>query len=116
MPARKKMTPVEMMIVLAIIGILGSIALPAMKQAQGRARYAQRAARHYQYAARQAPSSSDGQLNTIEVSRLSRSSEQPHPERWIGPLIGLLPVAVAAAFIYLFAKQARKHMTRRRPH
>ena len=40
MPARQKMTPVEVMILLAILGILASIALPAMKQAQGRVRHA----------------------------------------------------------------------------
>ena len=114
MPARQKMTPVEVMIVLAILGILASIALPAMKQAQGRARHVQRAARQSSYATPRAPSDSDGQLNTIEVSELSRNSEQGHPEQWFGALIGLLPVVVAAAFIYVFVKRVRQQMTRRR--
>jgi Tfp pilus assembly major pilin PilA len=112
MPARQKMTPVEVMIVLAILGILASIALPAMKQAQGRARHVQRVAR--QYSAPRAASDSDGQLNTIEVSELSRNSERGHPEQWFGALIGLLPVVVAVAFIYVFVKRVRQQMTRRR--
>jgi len=112
MPARQKMTPVEVMILLAILGILASIALPAMKQAQGRVRHVQRAAR--QYSAPRAASASDGQLNTIEVSELSRDSERAHPEQWVGALIGLLPVVVAVAFIYVFVKRLRQQVTRRR--
>ena len=106
MPRRQQMTLVELMVVMAILGILAAIVLPAFSQAK------QRAQGRRDTAAR-APASVDGQFNTIEVSELSESAERTTPNP-LGRLIApLLPLAFVAAVIFIILSAARHQMSRR---
>ncbi len=105
MPARKKkMTLVEMMIVIAIAGIFFSVMMPNVERAKRQAQ-----------AQRQAPAmqttSGEGQFNTIEVSETSKPREKRNPLRWIGVLIGLAPIIIAAVVIATIFKRIRQQMT-----
>ena len=112
MPARQKMTPVEVMIMFAILGILASITIPAMTQAQRRSQHAQRRPRGYVASPRAvAP---DGQLNTIEVSKLSKSAGDSSPGQWIGALVRLAPIIFTVGVIVTMVRRIRQQMTRRR--
>ena len=104
MPARKKLSLVEIMILMAIVGILFSIMMPNVERAKRRAE-AQRRTTTVQ------PTSSEGQLNTIEVSEGSKSVERHNPLRWLGVLIGLAPIIIAAAVITAIFKRLRRQMT-----
>jgi Tfp pilus assembly protein FimT len=112
MPARQKMQPVEVLIVFAILGILMSVAIPAMKQSQRRAQHLQHAARHY--APSRGTSASDGQLNTIQVSELSQNAEHRNPLAWVGVLVGFVPIIVSIAVVAVIFSRFRQQMTRRR--
>jgi hypothetical protein len=112
MSARKKMTPVEMLVLFAILGILASIALPAMNQAQRRARHAQQAARELPVP--HPAAASDGQLNTIEVSELSQSAERGRPDRPIGGSGRFVPVILGITAVFVFLNWVRQQATRRR--
>jgi len=122
MPARQKMTPVEIMIVLAILGILASIMLPAMNQAQQGSR-SRGVDKSRSRTAVTTPSlfdsshvGSDGQLNTIEVSELSRSAPRRNPGQWIGVVAGLVPIAISIAVVFIILGRFRQQMMRRRAH
>jgi len=105
MRPRKQMTMVELMIVMAIVGILAAVVLPALKQAKDRAR-AGRAP------AVQRPVEPDGQLNTIEVSELSKSAERSSPDQWARGLAPLFPLAFIAAIIVIIFVAMRRRMSR----
>ncbi len=97
MRPRKQMTLMELMIVMAIIGILAAIVIPGLKQAKDRARAARSAAA-------ERPVEPDGQLNTIEVSEVSPTAEHQTAEAWsriVAPLLPLGFVAIVAAIIVI---------------
>ncbi len=75
MPSRKRMTTVEWMIVMAILGILASIALPQLQ------RTSQHAARRSTAQTRAEAPQPDGQLNVIEPPEASEGSGQSGPGR-----------------------------------
>jgi len=107
MPRRQRMTLIELMIVVAILGILAAIVLPSLKQAKNRAR-ADRAAE----AARQAIPP-DGQLNTIELSEATAAAERQTPDQWSRALAPFLPLAFVAAITAIVIAAARRQMSRR---
>ena len=104
MRPRKQMSMVEMMIVMAIIGIVAAIVLPSLKQAKERAQ-----------AARNAPAQQsvepDGQLNTIEVSELSETADRGSPDQWGPALAPLFPLAFIAAIIVIIFVAMRRQMS-----
>jgi uncharacterized membrane protein len=106
MPRRQKLSPVEVLILMAILGILFSIIMPNIERAK---RQAQRA--------RRAPvverTMGEGQLNTIEVSELSRPAERHSPMQWVGVLLGLAPVIFAVVVIFTIFSRLRRQMSRR---
>lgn len=104
MPARKKLSLIEIMIMMAIAGIIFSVMMPNVERAKRRVA-AERRTPAVQ------PTSGEGQLNTIEVSEGSKSVEGHNPLRWIGVLIGLAPIIIAAAVIAAIFKRLRRQMT-----
>ena len=112
MPARQKPTLVEIMIMVAILGILAAIVIPAMEQAKRRAQTAGRRAAQSGPVAQQ-PSSADGQLNTIEVSELSQNTERERPEQYIGVVVGLIPIVISVLVVWFILNRLRQQMSRR---
>lgn len=106
MPRRKKLSSVEVLILMAILGILFSIIMPSAERAK---RQAQRA--------RSAPvverTTGEGQLNTIEVSELSERVHRHNPMQWFGVLLGLAPVIFAMVVIFTIFGRLRRRMSRR---
>ena len=120
MPRRqRKLTLVEGLTMLAILGILMSVMSPARKQAQRRNYRAGRSTA--QYAPARGPSvaplpqSSDGQLNTIRVSELSQGAKRGDSGAWLKVALGLVPVIISIAMIAVIFHRFREQMTRRRP-
>jgi hypothetical protein len=122
MPARKKMTPVEVLILFAILGILASIALPAMNQAQQRSRGRGVEKSRSRTAVSTPPLfdsshlGSDGQLNTIEVSELSQNAERGRPQRAIGGPARFVPLILGITAVFVFLNWVRRQAARRRAH
>jgi type II secretory pathway pseudopilin PulG len=112
MPARQKPTLVEIMIMVAILGILASIVLPALEQAKRRAQSAGRQATQGGHAALD-PSAADGQLNTIEVSELSQNEQQPRPEQYVGVFTNLIPIIISVLVVWFMLTRFRQQMSRR---
>ena len=112
MSARQKPNIIEILVMLAILGILAAIVLPGLEQAKRRAQAPGRGLPPGAHAAQQ-PSAVDGQFNTIEVSELSQSSEQPRPEQYIGVFAGLIPVIIAVLVIWFMLTRFRQQMFRR---
>jgi hypothetical protein len=107
MPARKQMTLVEWMIIMAILGILAAITLPTLQQAKQRARGG-----GPRIAAPQ-PVPPDGQLNTIELPEQSASPDERGPEEVTRIIAPLLPVAFAIAITLVFVATLRRRTSRR---
>ena len=112
MPARQKPTIVEIMIVVAILGILASIVIPGLEQAKRRAHSSGPRVTPGSRVADQ-PSASDGQLNTIEVSELSQNNQQPPPEQYIGVVVNLIPVVISVLVVWFILNRFRQQMSRR---
>ena len=112
MPARQKPTLIEIMIMVAILGILAAIILPGLEQAKQRAHSPGRRVAPSSRVADQ-PSASDGQLNTIEVSELSENTQQPRPEQYIGVVAGLIPVVISVLVVWFILNRLRQQMSRR---
>jgi len=111
MPARQKPTIVEIMIMVAILGILASIVIPGLEQAKRRAHSSGPRVAPTSRVADQ-PSASDGQLNTIEVSELSQNTEQPRPEQYIGVVVGLIPIVISVLVVWFILSRFRRQMSR----
>ncbi len=105
MRPRKQMSMVEMMIAMAIIGILAAIVLPNLKQAKQRAQAARRAPV-------QQTAEPDGQLNTIEVSELAETADRGNPDQWGRALAPRLPLAFIAVGIVIIFVAMRHQMSR----
>jgi prepilin-type N-terminal cleavage/methylation domain-containing protein len=101
------MTMIELMIVIAIVGILAAILIPSIKQAQDRAR-GQRTAE-----AERRALPPDGQLNTIELSEVSAAADEQTPDRWSRSLTPFIPLAFVAAIAAIVIAAARRQMSRR---
>jgi len=100
MPARRaRMTVVERLVVLAILGILLSVVLPAMQRAGRQTK------RHAPAAPAVAPSGQEpaGQLNTVEVSDAAQEREKESPSdaaaRAVGPAVRLAVLVVVVAVV-----------------
>ncbi|HUU55518.1 MAG TPA: hypothetical protein VMY87_11420 [Armatimonadota bacterium] len=112
MPARQKPTIIEIMIMVAILGILAAIVLPGLEQAKQRAHSpGPRVAPSSRIADQ--PSAVDGQLNTIEVSELSQSDQEPRPEQYIGVVVRLIPVVMSVLVVWFILNRFRQQMSRR---
>ena len=107
MPRRQRMTMIELMIVIAIVGILAAILIPRIKQAQDRAR-----GRRTAEAERQALPP-DGQLNTIELPEVTAAADEQTPDRWGRSLTPFIPLALVAAIAAIVIAAARRQMSRR---
>ena len=112
MPARQKPNLIEIMVMVAILGILAAIVLPGLEQAKRRAHSpGPRVAPSSPMA--DDPSAADGQLNTIEVSELSQNEQQPRPEQYIGVVAGLIPVVISVLVVWFILNRLRQQMSRR---
>jgi len=112
MPARQKPTLVEIMIMVAILGILAAIVLPGLEQAKRRAQSGGRPMAPSSPMADQ-PSALDGQLNTIEVSELSQNTQQPRPEQYVGVVVGAIPIVISVLVVWFILNRLRRQMSRR---
>ncbi len=110
MPRRQKLTLVELLIIVAILGILAAIVMPALYQAQQRS-LSSRSRASQSYDSAQERSAADGQLNTIEVSELSQSRESNGPAQHLGALFAVLPIIVGAALLLIVFGRLRRQMS-----
>ena len=105
MPRRRahKLTPVELMILFAMLGILTSIVLPALHRAPRQAR----AARGGLAAPSSQSRSTEGQFNTIEPPATeTRTSRDPVPAR--RPRVGSVAWLVVALVIFRIVNLLRR--------
>ena len=116
MPHRtpRKMTLVELMVVVAMVGILAAILVPAMHQGKRRARNSRHGA------VTTAPNRpTEGQYNTIAPSQTAkRVSREPRPAS--KPAFGwVVQVAIAAAIIRAISalrRQGNRQLVRKSRH
>lgn len=110
MPRRARMTPIEFLVLMAIVGILLSIIIPNLTQARRR----ELAARRHAVQTRTADSREvDGQLNTIEVSEVSQNTPHRNPEEFLTPFARLVPLAVLVFFVVFVLSRLRRQMSGR---
>lgn len=104
MPERKQMTLVEILVIIAILGILAAIMLPAMQQAKRNA------------PAVTTPEAEDtepaGHLNTIEISELSREAAPKEPEDVVRSVTEAFPVMVAVIIALVIIQAVRQKQRR----
>jgi len=111
MPKRKRnMTPVERIIVVAILGILMSIILPNLQRTSRRSRAAppQQSPPIF---GRQSRSQPAGQLNTIEISQTTSRGARSSPEhvaRVIGGVLRLIILVGVVLILVIAARQNRR--------
>ena len=105
MPPRKQMSMIELMIIMAIVGILAAILIPGLKQAKERAQTAGTPAARQQV-------EPDGQLNTIEVSEVSPTADHDVAEEWKRVIAPLLPLAFTAIVTAVILISVRRQMSR----
>lgn len=108
MPRRQKPNLIEFLIIVAILGILAAIAIPAMEQARQRSLpSAERAGQAHDVAG--GAEAFDGQLNTIEVPEVSQGRNGGNPGRGVGVLIGLVPVILPVVIaVIIFGRVGRQ--------
>lgn len=104
MRPRKQMTMIELMVMIAIFGILAAITLPTLKQAKDRAQAGRGPAVRRSV-------EPDGQLNTIEVSELSPSADDNSSQELTRLISSLLPVALVAIVAAVVIASARRQMS-----
>ncbi len=113
MPRRQKPTLVELLIIVAILGILAAVVLPAMEQARRPSRPPPGSVVGAPQTAEES-GAFDGQLNTIEVSELSQSRDMESPARVFGVLADLLPIVVPVAILLIVFVRLRRQMSAQR--
>lgn len=110
MPRQQKPSLIELLIIVAILGILAAIVLPAMEQARRRSLSSgDRAGQARDVAER--PEAFDGQLNTIEVPEVSQGRNGGNPGRAVGVLIGLVPVILPVVVVLIIFGRVRRQLS-----
>ena len=110
MQSRRRMTMVEWLIVMAILGILASIALPQLQRAS------RQAARSTAGETRGQPSQPDGQLNVIEPPETSEGGGRAEPDRGGGGGGRAFPIGVAIVIAIMVLRRLQRRGLRRDHH
>ncbi len=108
-PVRRKMTMVELLIVMAILGILAAILVPAFVQS------ARRAQRKDSSAAPPATGEGEGVENTIDVPEtLDQPSEQPAERRTpaAGWLVSVVVWAIILTLVVRFVRRLKSRLAK----
>ena len=111
MGRRKPLTMVEMMIIVAILGILAAIALPGLQQAKMRARAGAPPGAARPAAPAQVPS--DGQLNTIDLADAERPSADRSSDLFGRLIAPLRPIAITVIAFLILMSAIRRQKSRR---
>jgi len=105
---RQKLSLIEVMVIMAMLGIFLSIVAPSLERAKKSARSAGRppaAARSHEPSAR----TPEGNLSPIEASEYSQNSPPKDPEQYIGRTFGWIPLI----FFIIAGWRVYKHWQRR---
>jgi hypothetical protein len=105
---KRRTTPVERLIVFAILGIVFSIIMPVVQQASRRASRT-RATAPAVSRGRQEPA---GQLNTIEVPKEASGERRARPEALARTGGALIRLAITAVIVVLIASALRRRLRR----
>jgi type II secretory pathway pseudopilin PulG len=114
---KKSRSPVERMIVVAIIGILMSVILPNLQRSSRRARTTRPRTSTHAVQRHSAPDPA-GQLNTIEVSRTAApgaGGDRRNPAHAIGVLVRLFVVVGIVMAVAVAIKQGMRRAQQHGP-